>query len=123
MGSTLTEIGSSTLTFVAAPGGAPVPVMNQQASSLIVEGTGEPYESVLVKLSNVKVTKIPDPNANYVGELSQGGTVFLSDDDILRTTDALATCYKDITGIWTYQVFNNAYGLLPISVTLGGTCP
>jgi hypothetical protein len=69
------------------------------------------------------VTKIPDPNANYVGELSQGGTVFLSDDDILRTTDALATCYKDITGIWTYQVFNNAYGLLPISVTLGGTCP
>jgi predicted extracellular nuclease len=131
-GDTLTQIGSNpTVTLVTAPATAPTAVTDQTASSLIAASTGEPYESVLVTLSNVKVNVLGVPCLNGatppacsygVGQLQQGTTTFASDDDILRVTDAVGTCYATITGIWTYLVFDNAYGLLPISTTAGGTC-
>ncbi len=121
-GDTLTEIGGSgtTVTFVAAPTTPPIPVLGQQASALVA---AEPFESVLVTLTNVKVTMNGDA-AFHVGQLTQNGTTFLSDDDIFRLLDAeLNKCYASITGIWTYQVFNNAFGFLPIAVGTGtGTC-
>jgi hypothetical protein len=125
MGATLTQIAGTmpTVTFLAAATTPPVPVVSQMASALAVESTGEPYESVLVTLTNVKIT-VAGTSANfYTGELQQGSTKFISDDDVLRLTDPVNTCYATVTGIWTYQIFSNAYGLLPISTTAGGTCP
>ena len=123
IGDTLTRINTPAITVVAAPtGDPPVPVTGLQASALVVAATGEPYESVLVTLENVKVT-VPGTNASfYVGELAQAGTAFLSDDDIFRLLDPVDTCYATITGIWTYNIFEDRYGLLPISTTPNGTC-
>jgi hypothetical protein len=123
MGATLTQIaGMPVVTLLAAPTTPPVPVTTQMASTLAVDATGEPYESVLVTLTNVKITVLGAATF-YVGELQQGTTKFLSDDDVLRLTDPVGTCYSTVTGIWTYQVFDNKWGLLPISTTPGGTCP
>ena len=121
-GGTLTQINKISVTTGTTPVPT-VPVADQTAASLVQAATGEPYESVLVTLTNVKVT-VAGTQANFfVGELEQNGTKFLSDDDILRLTDPVGTCYATITGIWTYQVFDNKYGLLPISKTTGGVCP
>ena len=126
-GDTVTQIESASVQFLAAPVGSPVPEATLQASALVAAATGEPFESVLVTLTNVKVNALGDATpmtGNFgVGQLQQGATTFLSDDDILLLADPVGTCYASVTGIWTYQVFSNAYGLLPISTTPGGTCP
>jgi hypothetical protein len=86
------------------------------ASSLVTKATGEPYESVLVTMTNVKVNNSGTANF-YVGELQQGTTKFLSDDDILRLVPAdVGKCFT-MTGIWTYSGFDDKYGLLPITKT------
>lgn len=122
MGETLTQISKISVTNGDAPV-AVVPVTNQTAATLAEAATAEAHESVLVTLTNVKVTMQGNSGNFYVGELEQNGTKFLSDDDILRLTDPVNTCYASITGIWTYQIFENKYGLLPISRTPGGVCP
>lgn len=121
-GTTLTEIVDPTITVVAAPTAAPIPVTGQTAASLIAAGTGEPYESVLVTLTGVKVNDV-GTSPNFTGELQQGTTTFVSDDDILRLQAAdVGKCFT-ITGLWTYQVYSDAYGLLPITkVETPGVC-
>jgi hypothetical protein len=125
MGSTLTQIGSNpTVIFVEAPtpSTAPTAVTGQLAQDLLVAATGEPYESVLVTLTNVKVT-VQGTSQNFgVGELEQGTTKFAIDDDIYRLPGAAGTCYASVTGIWTYNVYNNVYAFLPTSKVDGGTC-
>ena len=120
-GETLTQItGNPTVTFLEAPAAnaLPLPDATQTASTLVDPTTGESYESVLVTLTNVKVNAL-GTEANFgVGELQQGATPFLSDDDVLRLDDPVNTCYATVTGIWTYQVFDDKYGLLPISTTV-----
>jgi hypothetical protein len=120
-GQTLTQIIRISITNGETPVPT-VPVVDQTATTLVPAATGEAYESVLVTLTNVKVTAAGNSTNFYVGELEQNGMKFLSDDDILRLTDPVGTCYATITGIWTYQVFDNKYGLLPISKTTG-VCP
>lgn len=116
MGTTLTEIVDPTITVVAAPTAPPVPVANQTAATLATAGTGEPYESVLVTLTGVKVNDV-GTSPNYNGQLQQGATTFASDDDILRLGAAdMGKCFT-ITGLWTYQVYLDSYALLPISKT------
>jgi hypothetical protein len=123
-GTTLTQLGAGPeLTRLEDATAAPTPVTGQAASSLVVEATGEPYESVLVTLTNVKISVAGTNASFYVGELDQGGTKFFSDDDVYRLTDPVDTCYASITGIWTYSVFSNTYGLLPtVAPVSGGTC-
>lgn len=121
-GDTLTQLTGPTITVTAPPAAAPVPVTGLQASTLVEAATGEPYESVLVTLTDVKVNAVGNSANFYVGELQQGVTTFLSDDDVLRLLpDDTNKCF-DITGIWTYQIFENAYGLLPITKS-EVTCP
>jgi hypothetical protein len=122
VGETQTQIVKISVT-AGQPPVALTPVSTQVAATLAQSTTGEPFESVLVTLTNVKVSVAGTSGNFYVGELEQNGTKFLSDDDILRLTDAVGTCYATITGIWTYQVFDNKWGLLPISKTNGGVCP
>lgn len=124
MGETTTQLDTvQTVELVEAPTGQPTAVSDQLAAALTLAATGEPYESVLVTLSNVKINSVGDMASNYVGSFQQGATTFLSDDDILRLPAAdVGKCYATVTGIWTYQVYSNAYGLLPISATGTGTC-
>lgn len=123
MGDTITQIKNPAITVKEAPGSTmPAPMTGQSASDLNVAATGEPFESVLVTLTAVKVMNVGDSTTFYVGQLQQGATTFLSDDDILRlaATD-LNKCF-DMTGVWSYLIFSNAYGLLPIAKT-EVTCP
>jgi len=130
---TLTEIKALTVTAGTSGTTAPTPVSNQTAATLAVALTGEPYESVLVTLNNVRIStaSIPctggamPPACNYgLGQAKQGTgvvTTFKIDDDILA---AATGCYATITGVWTYLVYENEYGFLPKTLgTTGTMCP
>jgi hypothetical protein len=125
-GDTVTQIRALQITPVEGDLATVTPIVDPDPSQLIVKATGEPFESVLVTFTNVKVTVLGNPNTggNFgVGELQVGTTKFLIDDDIILLTDAVGTCYASITGIWTYQVFNNAYGLYPTAAPTPVACP
>lgn len=120
-GGTLTEITAPAVTVVAPPGAAPTPISTQTAAALLDPATGAAHESVLVRLQNVKVLSVGTATF-WVGQLQQGTATFLSDDDIYRLEASdVGKCFT-MTGIWTYQVYDNAYGLLPISRVEEGTC-
>lgn len=126
MGEAITQVVSPSITVTAAPTTPPVPVVGQTVADLNEAATGEPYESVLVTLTNVKVTTL-GTSANFgVGTLTQypGATVFKSDDDIYRFAAAdLDMCFATITGFWSYSVYENSYIFLPIAVGTGtGAC-
>jgi hypothetical protein len=122
VGDTITQISGPAITVTEAPTTPLAPVTGLTAADLVVAATGEPYESVLVTLTGVKVNSVGTTANFYVGELQQGATKFLSDDDVLRlmATD-ISKCF-DFTGVWTYNIFENAYGLLPVSKS-EVTCP
>jgi len=125
MGSTVTQIQPLAVNFVAAPTAQPVAVMGQTVASLLTDSTGEPYEGVLVTLTNVKVTTIGTDMNFYVSNLAQKvgttDTNFKSDDDIYRMVAAnMGVCYSSITGIWSYSVFENAYIFLPRATAVSG---
>lgn len=125
---TLTEVKALSIT---AASGTPAisPVVGKTAAELTVAATGEPYEGAMVTLTNVKVTltgttATTGPGAYGVGTMVAGGTTFKTDDDIFLVTSATNTCFASITGVWTYLVYENAYGFLPIAAgTPGGVCP
>lgn len=121
IGDTVTQLaGASVSVTYVGPGPVPTPLASNSALSTMVDPVaGEPYEGVLVSLQNVTIDTAADPNAFYVGRMSANGVTFLFDDDILRVTDAAATCFASVVGIWTYQVFDNEFGLLPLEVTPG----
>ncbi|MDQ3365317.1 MAG: hypothetical protein M3680_07815 [Myxococcota bacterium] len=121
-GETVTQLTGPKITVTAAPTTGPVPVAGQTAASLTMAVTGEPYESVLVTLTNVKVTTLG--NNFGVGSLTQypGATVFKSDDDIHKLS-VLDACYASITGVWSYSPFENSYIFLPLSAGMTpGSC-
>lgn len=121
---TLTEIVAVSVT--AGTGTcAPTPILNQDAATLSMDANGEAAESVLVQLRDVKITTAATMSNYYAGTMLDGSTSFKFDDDALRTTDAVNTCYATIVGIWSYQVYDNAWYFLPTQagMTAGGNCP
>lgn len=123
-GDTLTQLTSATVEVTAAPTVAPTPVSNQTLANLLASGTGEPYESVLVSLANVKVTAAPGSFGITDLALYPGNMPFKADDEIyLFVAGDVGACYATITGIWTYSAFDNQYEFLPLGVGTGtGTC-
>lgn len=130
MGESVTQLTGPAVTVVTAPTTAPTAVTGQTVADLKVAATGEPYESVLVTLTNVKVTAL-GAMPNFIVELTQtvGGiaTAFKGDDDVFRfvatPTDPTGTCYASITGFWTYQVFEDEYMFIPTAAGTGtGVC-
>jgi hypothetical protein len=120
MGSTVNEVQAISIAFSAAPTTSPVAITGVNASAM----ANASYSNELVTLTQVKVSMVGDA-MYHVGQLQQGATTFLSDDDIFRipTTDVVGTCYSTITGIWMYQVFNNGYAFLPLAAgTPGSGC-
>jgi hypothetical protein len=121
-GESLTEVEAMAWSLTTAGPATTVPVDGQTAAVLTQAATGEPYESVLVTLEDVKITKVGTMANFYVSEGTQGTTAFLIDDDIARLDAAdLNKCFT-LTGIWTYQVFDNKYGMLSMTKT-ETTCP
>ncbi|MGE0551578.1 MAG: hypothetical protein AB7O24_25140 [Kofleriaceae bacterium] len=123
---TLTEIKALAITQAEGTGTV-TPVTNQTVMSLSDPSTGEPYEGVLVTLSNVEVMVIGTTGNGGtfgVGSLKQGTKMFKTDDDIfLLPMGELSKCYGTITGIWTYMPYDNQYGFLPLSKGTGsGSC-
>jgi hypothetical protein len=122
---TLTEIRALSITAGTGTTGTVVPVTGQTVATLNADGTGEPYEGVLVTLTNVKVTAVGTTGTGGtfgVGDATQSGTTFKTDDDIFLL-NSLNACYATITGVWSYLPFNNTWGFLPLSAGTGtGTC-
>lgn len=130
-GESVTEVTFPTVTFVAAPAGAPTPVTGLTVPSLLAPATGEPYEGVLIKLDNIKVTTALDATSGQ-RTMTAGATTFIADDDMFRLTEANDTSYCSIVGIWHYNAFptDNRYVFLPRSQAdvvpvppLPATCP
>jgi hypothetical protein len=124
----ITQLRNPTTTVTAAPTTQVVPVAGQSVSNLLAAGTGEPYEGVLVTLSNVKVETVGTDATHYVSDLAQypgaAKVPFKADDDIYQFVDNdMGACYQSITGIWTYTPFDKRYQFLPLAVGTGtGDC-
>ena len=113
MGSSVTEIaGSPAVTLVVAAPAVPLPVSGVAVATLMSDTTGEPYEGVLVRLTNVRVTGPLDATSG-TRPMTDGTTTFVADDDMHRLTEADGTCYTSITGIWHYNVFDNRWVFAP----------
>ena len=112
-GSSVTEIaGSPTVTLVVGSTAVPVPVSGVSVATLMSDTTGEPYEGVLIRLTNVRVTGPLDATSG-TRPMSDGTTTFVADDDMHRLTEADNTCYTSITGVWHYNVFDNRWVFAP----------
>jgi hypothetical protein len=128
MGS-LTEVKALQIT-AATGNGSVMAVTGQNPTTLTMDATGEPYESVLVKLTNIKLKTVAD-SQYHVGTMNYNGTIdFKFDDDVFQLPEggtglAAGTCFSNITGFWSYQVYDNAWYFLPTNSysTTGGTCP
>lgn len=124
-GETVTQVVSPSITVTAAPTGTVTPVPGQSVSDLLAAATGEPYEGVLVSLSNVKVSALgTDPN--FIADLAQfpDNAAFKADDDIYRfVAGDLNQCFDSITGIWTYNPYDDRFVFVPTATGTGtGTC-
>jgi hypothetical protein len=119
-GETLPELQGLQMTVSAAPNGPGITaVTTQSAATLTVAATGRPYVGSMVTLPNVKIVSAPDPanhNNAMLSSTPNGGTtatMFEAAADAHVLTGAAGTCYLTMTGIWTYDVYNNTYALEP----------
>ncbi|MEZ4366971.1 MAG: hypothetical protein R2939_11860, partial [Kofleriaceae bacterium] len=119
----LTQIASPTLTFKSAPAGLPTPVTGVTIADLNATVTGEPYEGVLVQLTNVEVTNVNA--AQFQFTLSQGANSIVVDRTIYQHTPVMGDCYATFTGIFGTNTFDDYLNLLPRAagdITAGGVC-
>lgn len=122
---TLTEISAISVT-AAAGTCSPAPIPDQSVAMLSMDANGEPAESVLIELKDVAITVAANSGNFYAGMMQQGGAsgpTFKFDDDSYRITSPAGTCYSSITGIWSYQVYDNAWYFLPTAAGTTTTCP
>ncbi len=122
---TLTEV--SAISITAASGTcSPTPILDQSVATLSMDANGEPAESVLIELKNVAITVAATSNNYFAGTMQQGGAsgpTFKFDDDSFQITSPAGTCYSSIKGIWSYQVYDNAWYFLPTAAGTTTTCP
>ncbi|MDB4956669.1 MAG: hypothetical protein JWO36_4238 [Myxococcales bacterium] len=126
-GNALTEFDQLQVTVSGAAAAALLPVTGQMASTLTTDAGGKPLIGSLITLTNVAVVTAGTAANHGTGSLKQAGVTFESLADIIGMTGLPASevgkCYASITGIWTYDVFNNMYGLIPTGVGTGvGAC-
>jgi hypothetical protein len=118
MGNPLRELGALSVTKGSGSVNAnSIVPLAMQASAL----ADPKYVGSLVTLTHVKVMT-PQSSANhYTGVFQQGTTTFHASGTIVQDTDAAATCYSTITGVWSYDVYDNDYMLVPIAAGTSGT--
>jgi uncharacterized repeat protein (TIGR01451 family) len=123
-GDTLSELDAATLTLVSPPGALPSAMTGLPAATVSSILGGEPYEGVLVRLSNVRVTAVNAGDRVTLMD-NDGGTVVMDDDAYNYVNPAIGTCFGFVTGVMTLDGFANIRLLLPRTLSdLGpfGTC-
>ncbi|MFN0251336.1 MAG: hypothetical protein ACKV2T_30960 [Kofleriaceae bacterium] len=113
MGASVTQVSIPNVTASADAVVTVTPATPPTIEMLTAAATGEPYEGVLVRLQNVKLTALGTSSNSYTSTLSVGGQTFDADDDIYRFTAGLNTCYSSMIGIWTYNPFIDKYTFQP----------
>ena len=114
----LTQIQGLAITAGTAGTGTVLPVANQSAATLLVNASGEPMESSLVELKNVRVTALGTSTNNYIATLTQNGTAFKADDDIYRLATAdLNDCFSSLIGFWSWNGYDNHWVFVPRKAT------
>ena len=124
-GNALLEFGELATT-VQTGACAVTPAVNQSAATLIQDANGKPMVGSLVEMTNVAVVTLGTAANHGAGSLKQNGTTFEYQSDILAAylpAAEMGKCYATVTGIWSYDVFNNAYSLEMLAAGTGtGTC-
>lgn len=120
VGDTLTEVVNPVHAFVSAPGngpgGQPTPVVVTATVAGDIGAPGEPYEGVLVRVQNVKVTNL-NAGSGKVELSDAGGAKIIMDNDAFNwTAPAAATCYATLTGIMSVQVNDNVRTINPRNI-------
>lgn len=117
-GDTLTELTNATIT-VDTGTMTPLPVTGVPAGTLAMIGAaGEPYESVLVRLTNLRVMAETSPGDRVV--LSDGTSTIVMDDDIFNYAAGaypVGTCFSSAVGIMHLNVFDDERRFLPRSAS------
>ncbi|HEY4240707.1 MAG TPA: hypothetical protein VGM88_12885 [Kofleriaceae bacterium] len=135
-GETMTEIKNPSATFVAAATTAPTPATTASVATLAALGaTGEPWEGVLVKVTNVKITAVVSTMFNQLTLTDNTGSTITMDDDSFFgygsttnpvTLPIVGTCYASLTGVMDVQTTDQIRTLNPRNaadmVTTGGSC-
>lgn len=134
-GGTLTEVNGlqvAVATDSPTPPVAPTPVTTETATTLLDAANAKGFESVLVTLTDVKITALGAVANGSVATATQGGKTFGLGSDALVLTNTDLGCYASITGLWTnleaagsaVTTKPNAFGFIPVTlVGLGtGTC-
>lgn len=115
---TLTQLRSPTITLIAGSPSTPVPATNVPLATLINDTTGEPYEGVLLELTNVRVVANPMAfGVRHFGTQAAPATILFQSDDDIRAAlaEANGTCYSLIRGIWSYGVYDDRWAILPLA--------
>ena len=126
-GETLPELDALGFTVASGSPGTIVPLVGQHASALNVSATGRPYVGTVVTIANVKIMTAPDPNNHNNATLTETvtgtATQFEALADAHVLTGAAGTCYATMTGVWTYDVYNDKYAFEPTGEGVGtGVC-
>lgn len=126
MGDTLTEIGGpAVVTLVSPAGGAPTPLTGVSAATLSDITTGEPYEGVLVQLTNVKVTNPSLGQGKVQLTDNNGDTIVMDDDAFSYPAQTMDTCYGTLTGLSSLQLIDDIRTIAPRSaadMVVGAGC-
>jgi hypothetical protein len=126
-GDKLTQITNVTVT-PAGSTATPLPLTGVPVSTLNQIGAaGEPYESVYVQLSNMRVMSHPGNDRLLI---TNGTDTIVVDDDAYNyaaaTYPMTTTCFATISGVMTTNLFDDERRLLPTRVEdmviVGGTC-
>lgn len=123
----LTEIDASGadegVTFVAGPGAAPTPLTGIGIATLVGPSTAEPYESVLVRLTNVTV--VAESSNRVTLDDGIGGSIVMEDNAFGYVTVPVGTCFTALTGVMTVNTFLDVREIWPRSaadMVVGVSC-
>jgi hypothetical protein len=118
-GDTLTEVEADVANITITPGaGVTVPLTGIAANTLKDITAGEPYEGVLVELSNMEVTATGSGDRLTV--TGAGGQSIVLDDDSFNygIADYMpGTCFTTIIGVMSLNIFDDERRLMPRLVT------
>jgi len=129
MGGSLTEIIGPSVVVTAGTPGTVVAATGKTAAQLLDASTAPTFESVLVTLSDVKITAIGNAANGFVASGAQGAQAFGMGTDVLRFVATDVDCYTTITGFWTNlqaasmtaTMKPNAFGFIPVTLGAKGT--
>jgi predicted extracellular nuclease len=124
-GDKLTEIDQATVS-VAAGTSTPLPLEGVAVAALASIANGEPYESVFVKLTTLRVMSETAPGDRVV--LTNGTDTIVMDDDIfdyVAGTYTAGMCFSSVSGIMTTNLFDDERRFLPRSAAdlVSAACP